>query len=503
MAAPYACADHVGLPRDPAAVEARGVVGGHGPVVVPAVVVDEPHPGDRPPRVVQPSEGACHPGREAAVHHHLARLRPAVEVAVGQAQVAQVAQRHRAARSVAGAHPLGQRRADAAHRRGVRRVPGLVRPALRRQAGATPEVGPAGDGRPAGRAGDGPRAPAGGDPGRRPRVVDDPVTVHAQRQDAGVGLAVVVPEEVAEPVADIGVARPAGAAQHVGVAAHHDVGPGVGELAGEEPLPLRGAGLVLASPVQVDDDDVVDRGGRADGPQQRCRLGLARGGHARVVGTGRPHVAAALAEHRVGREEGEVDPALRHPVRPEGRGLVAAGADDLHRAASGSERVGQPGGTVVAHVVVGDAHHVDTGAGEHVEGTVGGPEVVAVVGGLELLGVAATPIGDRGLQVEHRDVRVAQRGGDRSQAATGTPQQPPEVGLEVHVAREGQGDLTGGLVEGGRLARRGVRSVRRVGCGRGAARQDEEDDERGRERDPVPWSPHVCPVPRPCTRLCR
>ncbi len=242
---------------------------------------------DREPDVVQATEGARHVAGVPAVHDHLAGAGDAVEVAVGHPQVAQVAQRHRAAGAVAGAHPLGQRRADAAHRGGVRRVVGLVAPALGRQAGAALQVGPPVDRGTPGRAGQRSRPPAGGDPGGGPGVVDDAVTVHAQGQHPGVRLPVVVPDEVAQPVADVGVARPARAAQDVGVAPHHDVGPGLGELAAEEALLLRGAGLPLAAPVQVDDHDVVDLGGLPDRVEERRRAGPARGGHARRC-RGRP-----------------------------------------------------------------------------------------------------------------------------------------------------------------------------------------------------------------------
>ena len=72
IAAPNAWSDQFGLAGDAAAVEARGVVGRHRPVVVAAVVVHQAHAPDREPHVVQAAEGARHAAGVAAVHDHLA-----------------------------------------------------------------------------------------------------------------------------------------------------------------------------------------------------------------------------------------------------------------------------------------------------------------------------------------------------------------------------------------------------------------------------------------------
>ncbi len=195
--------------------------------------------------------------------------------------------------------------------------------------------------------------------------------------------------------------------------------------------------------MEVDHHDVVARGRGLDRSQQRRGLRLARRGQAGVVGTGGPHVAGPLAEDGVRGQEGDVDVVDAHPVRGERLAHVATGTDHRDVAvAPGGQRVGEPDVAVVTGVVVGHADHVDTCIGEHVEGARRRTEVVAVARRLQLLGVARAPVGDRRLEVEHRHVGVPQRARDGTEGSL-SGQQASQVRLEVDVAGEGQGDLTG------------------------------------------------------------
>ena len=275
------------------------------------------------------------------------------------------------------------------------------------------------------RDGDGP--PVGRrDPGRRPRLPDGSPGVERDRQDPRPGLPGVVPDEVAQPVGHHRVAGPSPAAEDVGVAAHHDVRPGVGEVTGEQSLRLRRAGLVLPAPVQVDHDELVARRRRLDRGDQLRGVAAPRRRRTDAPGARGPHVAGALALDAVGGEEGDLEVVDLDHVGVVRR-LAAARAD--HRDATlptGGQRVLQAGGAVVARVVVGHAHHVDAGVGQHVDGGRSGAEPVAVAGVLELLGVASSAPRHRRLQVDHGDVGGAQRAGDAPQPA-GTVQQPTRV----------------------------------------------------------------------------
>ena len=143
------------------------------------------------------------------------------------------------------------------------------------------------------------------------------------------------------------------------------------------------------------------------------------------------------------------------PVRGKGLGLVASGTHHHDAPASTcSECVGQADLAVVAGMVVGHAHHVDTGVGKDVERARRGPEVEAVAVRLQLLGVASTTPGDRGLQVEHRHVGATQGARDRTEGTARASQQLADLCLEVHVAGEGDGDPPGERRR--RLVSRGV-----------------------------------------------
>jgi len=91
-------------------------------------------------------------------------------------------------------------------------------------------------------------------------------------------------------------------------------------------------------------------------------------------------------------------------------------------------------------VVVRHRDHVDSRRGEQVECGRRGAVVVALAGGLELLGLQGATVGDRGLQVDHRQVGRRQSVGDRPERTARLVQQCREMELEVDVAGEGQRD---------------------------------------------------------------
>ena len=74
-------ADTVAVP----AVECRGVVRSHEAHVVGAVAIDEPHPPDREPRVIELAEDTRDLVGPPAMHHQLACVRPPVESPVREA----------------------------------------------------------------------------------------------------------------------------------------------------------------------------------------------------------------------------------------------------------------------------------------------------------------------------------------------------------------------------------------------------------------------------------
>src|SRR5215213_5857978 len=105
--------------------------------------------------------------------------------------------------------------------------PGRLRGRSRCEAGAGSEVTPVDD-RLRARLRMQRQWPAPGlDPGRKPVVRDDVTVLHTQLQDASLRLVVVIPEEVAQAVVDVGVADPAGALLHVRMALHNDVRSGL------------------------------------------------------------------------------------------------------------------------------------------------------------------------------------------------------------------------------------------------------------------------------------
>ncbi len=82
--------------RPEPAIERRRVVGGHRPVVVRAVVVDQTHATDGEPLLVQPLEHVDEPLRVPAVHDQLPLMGAPVEPVVREPEEPQVAQRNRA-----------------------------------------------------------------------------------------------------------------------------------------------------------------------------------------------------------------------------------------------------------------------------------------------------------------------------------------------------------------------------------------------------------------------
>ena len=186
----------------------------------------------------------------------------------------------------------------------------------------------------------GTRPPVGRrDPGRRPRLPHGSPGVEGDRQDPRPGLAGVVPDEVAQAVGHDRVAGPSAAAEDVGVAAHHDVRPGVGEVTGEQALRLRRAGLVLPAPVHVDHDELVARRRRLDRGDQPRGAAAPRRRRTDASGARRPHVAGALALDAVGGEEGDLEVADLDHVGVVRR-LAAAGTDHRDAAlAAGGQRV--------------------------------------------------------------------------------------------------------------------------------------------------------------------
>ena len=90
MAAPNAWFDQRSVPATRRQLYAEVLFAGHRRVVVTAVLVDEHHPLDRPPGVVQRPNTAVTSCAWSLVHHHLAGPGAAVERQVGHPQVAQV-----------------------------------------------------------------------------------------------------------------------------------------------------------------------------------------------------------------------------------------------------------------------------------------------------------------------------------------------------------------------------------------------------------------------------
>ena len=114
--------------RHLAAVEARRVVGGHRRCIVTAVRIHEPHPLNRPARLVQASEDAYDGPCQVLVDDHLAFARQVVPADVEHPQVAQVSQRHGTPIPVGVTHPLAHGRRDVADARRVgRKAPSLGR----------------------------------------------------------------------------------------------------------------------------------------------------------------------------------------------------------------------------------------------------------------------------------------------------------------------------------------------------------------------------------------
>ena len=310
------------------------------------------------------------------------------------------------------------------------------------------------------------RPSVGRDRRRRPLVPDDGTVLQAQLEHAGLTAVVVVPEEVPEPVAHVGLAEPAGPLEHVRVAADDGVRAGLGQRPDEQPLLLGGAALVLQAPVQVDHDDLVGIG-RTHRLQKSARI---RPTSVRDTGrtcASRPDGAAPLALRVVGGEDREARPVHLDPEGGECFAPVPADPEDLEPAVADRRKgVRDPRCAVVRAMVVGHRHHVDTRLGQHVERLGPGPEVEAVPRRLELLGVRSVGVGDRTLQVDHRQVCAGQGSRDRTDGAARPVEQVGELVGEVHVTGEGEGD-DAGL----RLGRRGGHGRRGVGRRRAAGRR--------------------------------
>ena len=334
-------------------------------VVVPVVVVDQAHPRDRAARVVQLAEDLGHARAPSAGAPPSRRCGPGRRGRGGSSEVAQVGQRHRATRAVAAVpHPRGEGGVD--RRDGRRRTPGRRTCASPRSAPSPAQSRPAppcGHGRPTGQRPSPAAASAGGDPRRRPVLLDHAVRVEGQREHARCRAGGVVPDEVAEAVGRRRcrpTSRPRrGRAVWLPTTTS---APASREAAGERPLALARAGLVLTAPVQVDHDEVLACGGSLDGGEQQVRRDSRGRPRSRrcpdrpaqtslapsrwTVSAARKATSRSSTRTRAGRRP-------RSASRP-----APTTATRLFRR-GGPEGVGQADLAVVAGVVVGDGDHVD------------------------------------------------------------------------------------------------------------------------------------------------
>ena len=217
-----------------------------------------------------------------------------------------------------------------------------------------------------------------------------------------------------------------------------------------------GQARALLAPVQVHDERVrvracgLDRGdqpglvGALGGRDAALRVGRGPAGDERVV----DHVARA--------DDRDALPLdLAGPGRV-GLGRVRTDPNDADgRARLRRERVRQPFGAVVDAVVVRHGHDVDAGRLQRGERGRRSTEVV-------LLRLGGTPLGDRGLEVHHRDVGGLELGRDRAEHPGGVRiELRPQAAFEVDVASEREGDGLSAPAPTARGRRRGGRRGRR------------------------------------------
>src|SRR6266511_1772824 len=100
---------------NPSAVERRGVVRGHGTVVVTAVVIDEPHPADRIPGPEHGAEHLHHISGDRPVHGHLPDVDLAVEPQIGHGDQSKILDRDRTPLVPGVPHPRSRDGIDDGH----------------------------------------------------------------------------------------------------------------------------------------------------------------------------------------------------------------------------------------------------------------------------------------------------------------------------------------------------------------------------------------------------
>ena len=205
-------------------------------------------------------------------------------------------------------------------------------------------------------------APAAGRAVRRPgfaRATDSrrrPSVADRNAEDAGLGLVVVVPDEVAEAVVDVGVAQPAGADQQVRVAADDDVRPGLRESTGEvlvaaAPGPSAARGPQWRSTTTTSELRAVFRTARRERSGARGRAPL------QMPGVAGPAAPSGLIPSRG--EASAASAAMSVPgswraVRRERVAAILADADDGERpVATCSQRLGHPACAVVVPRAIG------------------------------------------------------------------------------------------------------------------------------------------------------
>ena len=284
--------------------------------------------------------------------------------------------------------------------------------------------------------------------GGAPVGADDGVPTGGEGQHptrGGRATAVGVEQEVAEAIVDVGPAEVAGADQHVGVRADDDIRAGCHQLPGE----VGGVGLralvPLDAPVQIDHDGVAVGARPADRVEQY--RGLLGTGEPRLARSGRPPGDGEVVQHLGGPDDGNPLAPDRPAPRGEGSCLVDAGTDDGHPGGPArAQGVAQTDQAVVLAVVVRDRDDVDAAGLQGGEGRGRRPEH-------ELLGLGRAPVGDGGLQVDHRQVGAAKQGRDRLERRRRVVEQTSaDRALEVHVTAERQRDRPPGRYPADRRA---------------------------------------------------
>lgn len=275
--------------------------------------------------------------------------------------------------------------------------------------------------------------------GRSPAVGDDSAVADGEVEQSGRSVASVVPEEVAQPVRHVRGAEPARGLQPVAVGSYHGSGAGTRERCGQRLLPGGDLGRVLLAPVEIDHHRGSIGRGPFNGTQQGRSAWSASSCQPRRARACLPVRRRALQEGVVGSEEGELLSPQGDPVWRERLGTIAADAENGNRGGRlDPKRVGQSLSTEVDPVVVGHRDGVDASCVQRLERRWPGPEVVAVVSGLQLLGVAGTPVRESGLQVHHGEVRGGGRCLDRVETRLWFVEELAKVILEHHVTTKRQ-----------------------------------------------------------------